>query len=113
MLRVGLRQVTGHVTGRMHKIPRVYRGPYGFTGQMTPGSVYWPFCPEFRFDSPTRPSHEPIDVKDWDVGASAGADYHYSSPEGPHRSGGLLHHLVGQVHANKGHWFGGQVDAER
>jgi ribosomal protein S5 len=41
MLRVGLRHVTGHVTGRMHKIPRVYRGPYGFTGKMTPGSVYW------------------------------------------------------------------------
>jgi len=28
--------------GRMHKIPRAYRGPYGFTGKMTPGRVYPP-----------------------------------------------------------------------
>ncbi len=34
-------------TGQMHKIPRVYRGPNGFTGKMTPGDVYLSFCPEF------------------------------------------------------------------
>src|SRR4029079_14917161 len=41
-LRVGLRAVTGHVTGRTHKIPRVYRGCYGVTGKMTPGRVLGP-----------------------------------------------------------------------
>src|SRR5947209_3862115 len=41
-LRVGLRYLTGDLTGQMHKIPRVYRGPYGFTGKMTPGGVSLP-----------------------------------------------------------------------
>ena len=84
MLRVGLRHVTGNVTGQMHKIPRVYRGPYGFTGQMTPGSVYPPFCPEFGFDSPTRPPRMNHRRIGWDGGSSAGADYHLFGALGYH-----------------------------
>jgi hypothetical protein len=30
----------GHLTGRRHKISRVYRGPNGFTRKMTPGGGY-------------------------------------------------------------------------
>jgi hypothetical protein len=31
--------ITGHLTGERHKIPRVYRDPYGLTGKMTPGGA--------------------------------------------------------------------------
>ena len=55
MLRVGLRQITGDVTGRMHKIPRIYRGPYGFTGKITPGDVLVLFCPELAGVISTHP----------------------------------------------------------
>ncbi len=37
----------------MHKIPRVYRYSYGFTGKMTPGDVYPSFCPELGSVSDT------------------------------------------------------------
>jgi hypothetical protein len=31
--------VTDNLTGRMHKIPRVYRACYGVTGQIPPGDT--------------------------------------------------------------------------
>ncbi len=60
MLRVGLRHLTGHLTGKVHKIPRVYRGPYGFTGKMTPGDVSLSLGPEFSSDSSGDFSARPL-----------------------------------------------------
>ena len=39
-LRVSLRLLTGNLTGRTHRIPRVYRGPNGLTGKYPPGKVH-------------------------------------------------------------------------
>ncbi len=36
-LRVALRLFTANLTGKIHRIPRLYRYPYGLTGKMTPG----------------------------------------------------------------------------
>jgi hypothetical protein len=52
-LRVTLRVLTGDLTGQMIKIPRVYRGPYGFTGKMTPGGVLPPIRPYSSYSSYT------------------------------------------------------------
>ena len=70
---MGLRLLTGDLTGQMHEIPRVCRGPYGFTGKMTPGGVSLSLSPlnrnrnrnlgfgdvgVFRFpDFPLSPAH--------------------------------------------------------
>jgi hypothetical protein len=43
-LRVALRDLTAHVTGKIRIMPCLYRYPYGLTGKMTPGGVYVSIC---------------------------------------------------------------------
>ncbi len=58
-LRLGLRLLTGVLTGRTRKVTRVYRGPNDLTGKLTPGDAYASFCPEFgsRQRAEPLPSH--------------------------------------------------------
>jgi hypothetical protein len=59
-LRVALRDITAHVTGKIRIKPRLYRHPYGLTGKITPGGVYVPICPGLGPGGPTArrpPAH--------------------------------------------------------